>query len=114
MLAGQTIPLLPGRASVCSPIHEDDIIAQTPAMLAAAAVPATITNWGGDEAIDLRDMLRELGELSGCEARLEDSEMGIHHYRLDAARRVELAGECQVSWRDGLRRMVTARLPSRG
>ncbi|MEE2665956.1 MAG: NAD(P)-dependent oxidoreductase [Myxococcota bacterium] len=109
MLSGQPIPLRPGRASICSPIHEDDIIAQTPALLAAAAVPAAITNWGGDQAVDLRDMVHDLGELSGCEPRLEESQMGIHHYRLDPTRRIELAGNCQVDWRDGLRRMVTAR-----
>jgi nucleoside-diphosphate-sugar epimerase len=109
LLAGRSIPLRPGRASICSPIHEDDIIAQTPALLAAAAVPATITNWGGDQPIDLRDMIHDLAKLAGCEFRLEESEMGIHHYRLDATRRIELAGKCQVDWQDGLGRMVRAR-----
>ena len=111
LLAGQTIPLRPGRESICSPIHEDDIIAQTPALLAAARVPATLTNWGGDQAVDLREMVAFLGELAGREPELEESEMGIHHYCLDATRRTQLTGPCRVPWRDGLRRMVSARHP---
>ena len=55
ILAGHPMPTLPGH-SVCSPIHEDDIFDHTPGLIAAASVPATITNWGGDEAVDLREM----------------------------------------------------------
>jgi nucleoside-diphosphate-sugar epimerase len=106
---GQPIALRPERASICSPIHEDDIISQTPALLAAASVPATLTNWGGDQAVDVRDLIALLAELSGCEARIEESEMGIHHYCLDPSRRIELAGRCRVDWKEGVRRMVQAR-----
>ena len=109
ILAGETIPLRPHRASICSPIHEDDIIAQTPALLAAASVPATITNWGGDEAVDLRELIHFVGQAVGREVRTEESEMGNHHYRLDATRRRELTGPCEVSWKDGVQRMIQAR-----
>jgi len=112
ILADEVIPLRPHRASVCSPIHEDDIIAQTPGLLAAAAVPATLTNWGGDQAVDLRDMLAFLADEVGREAKVEESEMGIHHYCLDPQLRHELAGPCQVDWREGLRRMIAARRPT--
>jgi len=107
--AGQAIPLVRGRASICSMIHEDDIIAQTPGLLAAASVPATITNWGGDQPVDIRELVEYLGALTGLPAKTEESDMGIHHYRLDATRRIELAGQCQVDWQDGVRRMVEAR-----
>ena len=109
ILADEVIALRPDRASVCSLIHEDDIIAQTPGLLAAASVPATLTNWGGDQAVDLRDIIAFLAEQVGHEARTEESEMGIHHYALDPQRRLELAGPCQVDWKEGLRRMVAAR-----
>src|SRR5262245_31327411 len=46
LLAGQPLSL-PGPGTRYSPIHQDDINAQTERMLAAAAVPATIVNWGG-------------------------------------------------------------------
>lgn len=110
ILAGQPIPILEGH-SVCSPIHEDDIFDHTPALLAAAGVPATITNWGGDEPVDLREICRYIGELVGKPARLTDSPEGIHQYRLDTARRVEIAGLCKVDWKSGVRRMLAARHP---
>lgn len=109
ILAGKPIALRPGRTSICSPIHEDDIIAQTAGLLAAAAVPATITNWGGDQAVDVREMVTFLAQSVGREAEIEETEMGIHHYRLDPRLRYELAGPCRVDWRDGMLRMIAAR-----
>ena len=41
ILAGQPVPVFPGRASICCPIHEEDIFAQTAGLLAAASLPAT-------------------------------------------------------------------------
>ena len=111
ILAGQTIPLLAGRDPICSPIHEDDIFAHTPGLLAAASVPATITNWGGDEPVDVREFARYVAQLVGREARFADSPDGIHQYRLDETRRRELAGPCRVPWREGVRRMLAARHP---
>jgi nucleoside-diphosphate-sugar epimerase len=111
ILADQTIPLFGERAPICSPIHEDDIFEQTPKLLSAARVPATITNWGGDEAVDLRELARHLARLAGREARFAPSPHGMHQYRLDTARRLALAGPCRVAWRDGVRRMLSARHP---
>jgi nucleoside-diphosphate-sugar epimerase len=109
--AGRPVPALAGRASICSPIHEDDIFAHTPGLLAAASVPATITNWGGDEPADLRELCRHMARLIGREARFVESPDGIHQYRLDPTRRSQLAGPCRVKWREGVRRMVAARHP---
>lgn len=111
ILAGQSIPLLAGRASVCSPIHEDDIFDQTPGLLAAASVPATITNWGGDEPIEIPELCRFMADRVGREVEFVESADGIHQYRLDATRRTELAGPCRVSWREGIERMIAARHP---
>ena len=110
ILAGQPIPVLAGH-SICAPIHEDDIFAHTPGLLEAASVPATITNWGGDEGVDLVDLCRYIGELVGKEVSFVESDEGIHQYNLDPTRRTELAGPCAVSWRDGVRRMLEARHP---
>ena len=111
MLAGLPVAVLPDRPSVCSPIHEDDIFAQTPRLLDAASVPATITNWGGDEAVKITELTGYLAELSGLEPEIVESAEGIHHYLLDANRRRSLAGECQVPWREGVRRMIKAKYP---
>lgn len=110
ILAGHPIPLLPGH-SILSPIHEDDIYAHTNGLLENASIPATITNWGGDEAVDLAELCRYISELVGKEVRFVESKDGIHQYRLDTARRTQLAGPCKVSWRDGVRRMLQARHP---
>ena len=111
MRAGHPVPVLPGRPSLCSPIHEDDIFAQTPRLLESASVSTTITNWGGDEAVDIQELTRHIAELTGIELNLIESPDGIHHYLLDPERRQTLAGPCQVSWREGVRRMIAARYP---
>jgi nucleoside-diphosphate-sugar epimerase len=113
MLAGQPIPLLRGRDPIASPIHEDDIFDQTWGLLAAASVPATITNWGGDEPVDIRDLCRFMAESVGCDVQFTESDDGIHQYWIDPNRRIELAGPCRVSWREGVARMIAARHPDR-
>jgi len=117
ILADQPVPLLAGRAAVCSPIHDDDIFDHTPGLLAAASVPATITNWGGDEAVEIPELCRHMADLVGKQLAFVETPDGIHQYRLDPTRRTELTGRCRVHWRDGLRRMIAARhpeLPLRG
>ncbi len=109
--AGQPIAVLAERASVCSPVHEDDIFAHAPGLLAAASVPATITNWGGDEPVDVRDLCRYMAGLIGREAAFVESPDGIHQYLLDPTLRRKLAGPCEVKWQDGVRRMISARHP---
>ena len=103
----------PADPSVCSPIHEDDIFAHTPGLLAAASVPATITNWGGDPPIDLRELGTYVGEFIGEEAKFVESGDGIHQYELDTTRRTELAGPSTVDWHDGAPRTIAARHPDR-
>lgn len=110
VLAGHPIPLT-GDHDVCAMIHEDDIFAHTPGLLEAASVPATITNWGGDEAVHLEELCRYIGELVGKDVSFAVSEDGIHNYYLDPTRRTALAGPCSVSWKDGVRRMLEARHP---
>lgn len=111
ILAGQPIAMRPGHPSKSTPIHEDDIFAHTAGLLAAASVPATITNWGGDEHVWIPDLCQYLADLVGKELILEESPEGIDHRQSDPTRRIELAGPCQVPWRDGLRGMVAARHP---
>ncbi len=112
ILGGVTIPVLPsGQGDVCSPIHEEDIFAQTPGLLEAAAVPATIVNWGGDEGVPVPELVAYVAERIGREARVEVGPEGIHQYWLDPTKRIELAGPCQVGWRQGVDRMIAARHP---
>jgi nucleoside-diphosphate-sugar epimerase len=94
-----------------SPIHQDDINAQTEALLAAASVPATIVNWAGDEPVSAQEWCAYLSELTGRPANVIVKEVpgGIRGIVLDNTKRLGITGPCTVSWRDGLRRIVESR-----
>jgi len=93
-----------------SPIHQDDIDEQVEPLLAAAAVPATVVNWGGDEEVTVQAWTAELGRLVGVEAGVEVvAQPGAHRGMVsDPARRLSLTGPCRVDWRRGLRGVVEA------
>lgn len=111
MQAGQPITLHPDRPNTYNPIHEDDYMAQIPAMLAIAEVPATVVNWGGHEAVSVEQWCEYLGELTGLEPKLEVTRDTLGPVPLDLTRMHELVGETRVDWRDGIRRMVEALNP---
>jgi nucleoside-diphosphate-sugar epimerase len=97
-----------------SPIHQDDINAQTEAMLAAASVPATIVNWAGDEPVSIQEWTTYLGELTGIEPKIEriDVPGSIRGIVASSTRRMAITGPCRTTWRDGLRRLVDERTPT--
>jgi UDP-glucuronate 4-epimerase len=111
ILAGQPITVHPDRPALYNPIHEDDFVAMVPRLLDAAAVPATVVNWGGSEAVALEDWCSFLGELVGRAPRFAESERAIPSAAIDPTRMHELVGPTRVPWRDGMRRMVVARHP---
>jgi nucleoside-diphosphate-sugar epimerase len=96
-----------------SPIHQDDINAQAEMLLGAASVPATIVNWGGDEAVSPQEWCAYFGELTGREATVVVKEMPgtTRGSIMDATKRQSITGPCAVSWRDGMRRTYEARYP---
>lgn len=94
-----------------SPIHDDDIVAHLDGLLAAAASPAVVVNFGGDTVVTVQEWCEYLGSLVAITPRLEvvpvaGSQPGI---ALDVTRRVSLTGPDHVHWRDGMRRMAVAR-----
>jgi nucleoside-diphosphate-sugar epimerase len=111
MRNGSAVPVHVDAPSVYHPLHEDDIAAMLPRMLAAASVPATVVNWGGDAAVSIEEWCTYLGDLTGVEARFEPTEHTIDSVQLDLTRMHELAGPTGVDWKDGMRRMVAARHP---
>ena len=94
-----------------NPIHHDDIVRQVPAMLAQASVPATTVNWGGDDVVSIEEWATHLGELVGKEPRIVPTAHAIPSAVTDVTRQQQLVGRCEVSWRDGFRRMVEASHP---
>jgi nucleoside-diphosphate-sugar epimerase len=106
MLGGIPIAVPPGGPAVYNPIHEDDIIAGIPKLLAAASVPATTVNWCGDQAVSLQEWCTYLGSLIGKEPVFQVSDQALRGNPTDASRMRELIGGTTVDWRDGLRRMA--------
>jgi nucleoside-diphosphate-sugar epimerase len=110
MQSGHPIPVHPERPNRFNPIHEDDILASIPALLAAASVPATIVNWGGEPS-SIEDWCEILGELTGLEPRFEETSNTIGAVTVDRTRLLDLAPKPTVPLRDGLRRLIAARHP---
>jgi UDP-glucuronate 4-epimerase len=109
--AGQPIAVTPDGPHLYNPIHDDDIAALLPKLVAVASVPATIVNWGGSEAVALEEWCALLGELVGREPRFEVAPFAIPSACIDPTRMHERVGATRVGWRDGMRRMVAARHP---
>ncbi len=111
MLNGSPIPVHADAPSVYHPIHEDDIAAMLPGLLAVAGVPAVTVNWGGDDAVSIEEWCGYLAELTGLEATFAPTEDTLDSVQIDLTRMHELVGHTRVPWREGLERMVAARHP---
>jgi len=111
ILADQPIPTMARRRSVTTPIHQDDINAQIAGLLAAASVPATIVNWGGDDAVEEVTYCRFMAKIAGLEAKFQRTPEAVRHVVTDNTKRIELVGKCRVKWQDGMRQMIAARHP---
>jgi nucleoside-diphosphate-sugar epimerase len=92
------------------PIFEDDINSQAEALLAAASVPATIVNWGGDEAVTSQQWCEYAAEVAGTKAEVVTTPVPgtLRGLNADHTKRASFTGPCQVGWKDGMRRTVEA------
>jgi UDP-glucuronate 4-epimerase len=108
---GTPIPVHLDAPSVYHPLHDDDILRSIPALLAGAAVPATVVNWGGAEAVSIEEWCTYLGDLTGLPAELQPTTATIDSGDLDLTRLHGLAGPSQVPWREGMRRMTASLHP---
>jgi nucleoside-diphosphate-sugar epimerase len=108
MLGGIPIPVPPGEPARYNPIHQDDIIATIPKLLAVASVPATTDNWGGDQIVTIQEWCTYLGTLIGREPTFSESPEALRGNPVDVARLHELiGGGSTVDWQDGLLRLAT-------
>ena len=110
MVGGIPVPVHPDAPSRYNPIHEDDIVAMIPGLLAAASVPATIVNWGGEPAT-IEEWCTYLGEITGLEPAFNATDHWIQSVTVDLTRMHDLVGSTTVDLKEGLRRMVQARHP---
>jgi len=108
MLAGMAIPVPPGPPARYNPIHEDDLIAQVPKLLALAAVPAVTVNWAGTEMVSIQEWCTFLGELVGRKPEFLETTETLGAVPCDVTFMNKAIGPTTVDWHDGLRRMVKA------
>jgi UDP-glucuronate 4-epimerase len=113
MLSGHAVPVHVDAPSVYHPIHQDDILAMIPGLLAVASVPATTVNWGGSDPVSIEEWCGYLAELTGIEARFEPTADTIDSVQIDTTRMHELLGPTSVAWRDGMKRMARALHPDK-
>jgi nucleoside-diphosphate-sugar epimerase len=111
MQGGVPIPVSKNPPSLYNLIHEDDYIRMIPRLIEIADVPPVTVNWGGSEATSIEEWCAYLGELTGLEPKFNPTDETLGSVTLDPTKMHDLVGETQVSWRDGLARMVKARNP---
>ena len=108
IVAGDPVALHPERPNLFNPIHEDDLIAMIPGLLAVASVPATIVNWAGDETVSIEEWCEYMAGLVGKDASFVVTDRTIASVTTDNTRLHELGGRATVPWHDGFARMVAA------
>ena len=111
IISGDPVALHPERPNQFNPIHEDDLIAMIPGLLAIASVPATIVNWAGAESVSIEEWCEYMAALVGKDASFVVTERTIASVTTDNTRLHELVGTAKIGWRDGMARMVNARHP---
>jgi nucleoside-diphosphate-sugar epimerase len=94
-----------------SVIHIDDMCEQIPALLGAAAVPATIVNWASDEVFTVQEIAELAGELTGKTPTFQISNApGVAKGGVvDTTRVREIVGPCKRKFRDEFARICAAR-----
>jgi UDP-glucuronate 4-epimerase len=94
-----------------NPIHDRDILATLPGLVAAASVPALTVNWGGCEVVTIEEWSAYFGELIGKEPIFEPSTEALNSVSIDTNKMEQLAGRTTVPWKTGFREIVAARYP---
>ena len=112
MLAGEPVPLsLHG--SHYSLISEDDVVAHIEPFLRAAAVPAVITNWGGDEPVKEKDMCDYMAQIAGLTPKYVTDDAGTYGGVAlgDPTFRRTITGPNKEHWKAGLLKALQADFP---
>jgi nucleoside-diphosphate-sugar epimerase len=115
ILRDDPVPVYPGDSNAFAPIHLTDVVRTVPALLAAASLPATIVNWGGEETVSVMEWSRCLAQLLGREVRFAESDAVMGGMVPDIARLRSLVAPLPittVSWQDGMRQIAAASDPA--
>ncbi len=102
------IPVHSDAPSQYTLMHQDDINRLAPLMLEAAAVPAPVYNFCGQEHVAIEEWCAYIGELTGLTPRFKASDDTLESVITDNSKMQALVGPAQVHWRDGIRALVEA------
>jgi nucleoside-diphosphate-sugar epimerase len=110
---GMTAPCDPNPHS---PIHNDDMADQIEALLDAAATPALITNWCGDELITTQDAARQIEALTGrpLPVTVRSFPGAPTGTAADPTRRRSITGPCKVPFAPALEQLARQMMTGRG
>jgi len=111
VLSRTPIALPKDYAFMCSPIHDEDMCRHLEQFYEAASTPALVVNWGGDEAVDMREMAEHLGRLVGVEPIFEfmAGDFALPACIVDTTRSRKIGMEWRIPWREGFRRTSASR-----
>jgi UDP-glucuronate 4-epimerase len=110
ILGGKEVVLHPDAPNNYNPIYEDDYVRLGIRSLRVATVPPLTVNWAGSETVSAEDYCAYLGELTGKEVRFRYDERAPWPLWPDVTLMHEVLGRTQVPWREGMSRMVEARV----
>jgi nucleoside-diphosphate-sugar epimerase len=111
MQQGIPIDIHPERPNYYNLLHVDDYIDKIPYLLAAATPNVTTTNFGGSTRTSIEQWCAYLSELTGFEARFNETTSAFGSLHIDTTRMHELIGETKVDWREGIRRQLQCLAP---
>ena len=94
-----------------SPIHADDMCEQVEALYAAASVPATLTNWCGDEVVTQRQWIAMAEAFSGKQAEIVHNEVPTAAGGSvgDTTRRMAITGPCRCVFSEEMEKLYRMR-----
>lgn len=111
MLRGEPVRLHPDRPNNYNPIYEDDYVELGIRAMTAAALPPLVVNWCGSETVSVEDYCRYMGHLVGVEPEFEYTASAHTPLWPDTTRMHATLGRTRVHWKEGMRRMISARHP---
>jgi len=111
MVRGKEVWVNPTEPRQGSVMWVDDAVRLAIKAFDCAQVPPVTVNFSNHEPVGIEDYCRYAGELLGIEPQFRYTEDTYPSNRMDTTLMHEVLGPCEVSWRDGFRRLIEARYP---
>ena len=108
--AGKDVVLYPEKPNNYNPIYEDDYVRLGIRALEVASTPPLVVNWAGSETVSAEEYCAYLAELVAKPVSFRYDERAPWPIWPDTTLMHEVLGRTQVPWREGMRRMVEARV----